>query len=162
MELQSIYINYHQKLTATQINLYILWSTWRSKLSPVNKHPKRTDFTSKLGNKRRVWKVQSEEQPGGWDGKALHQLLWPPLAHWAFQRRVDGWRDPCRQLLHEEELRRDIGPTVVLSHTFTAVADSGWVGQPLFIKMNDIFFVIFWQKHLCINQSLCCLLRLHI
>ena len=29
-----------QKLTATQINLYILWSTWRSKQSLVNKYPK--------------------------------------------------------------------------------------------------------------------------
>ena len=29
-----------QKLTATQINLYILWSTWRSALSFVNKYPK--------------------------------------------------------------------------------------------------------------------------
>ena len=28
-----------EKLTATLINLYILWSTWRSKLSLVNKYP---------------------------------------------------------------------------------------------------------------------------
>ena len=38
-----------QKLTATQIDLYILWSTWRFKLSLVNKYPKLGEKNTLLG-----------------------------------------------------------------------------------------------------------------
>ena len=41
-----------QKLTATLNNLYILWSTWRSKLSLVNKYP-----NIRICRICRIWKI---------------------------------------------------------------------------------------------------------
>ena len=59
-----------QKLTATQINLYILWSTWRSKLSLVIKYP------NSVKKGKRSWQdLISAGERKRWGGKK-EDLIW--------------------------------------------------------------------------------------